>query len=387
MKTAVVIVAGGAGTRAGGDGLPKQYRLVGGMPMLARAIAAFHRHKRIDAIQPVIRAADSARYAAVASRFAGRLAEPAEGGATRQESVCAGLEAQACHRPEAVLIHDAARPFLPAAVIDRVLDALESHAGAIPAVAVSDTLKRASGEMVAETVDRTGLWAVQTPQGFRFDAILAAHRAAQAAGARDFTDDASVAQWHGIEVALVEGDAVNLKLTTEEDFSLAEARFAAGEVRVGQGFDAHAFAPGDHVMLCGVKLPHDKALAGHSDADVGLHALTDALLGAIGDGDIGVHFPPSEEKWRGAPSELFLRDAAARIRALGGVIVNADVTLICQAPKIGPHRAAMVATVTAMLNLEPGRVSVKATTTEGLGFTGRGEGIAAQATVCVRLPV
>ncbi len=388
MSTAVVIVAAGRGTRASeaGDALPKQYRRLAGVPVLTRTLGAFARHPAIAGIVSVIHPEDRDHYDAAAAPFAGRLLAPVPGGATRQESVLAGLEALHSESPASVLIHDAARPFVSAGVIDRVTGALERSDGALPALAVADTLKRGAGGAVAETVERAGLWAAQTPQGFRYDAIVSAHHAARAAQGHTFTDDASIAEWHGMGVALVEGEAGNMKLTTADDFALAEQRLAAGETRVGQGFDVHAFEAGDHVLLCGVRIPHDKSLAGHSDADVGLHAVTDALLGAVGEGDIGSHFPPSDPRWRGASSAIFLRDAAARVQARGGALVHVDVTLICERPKIGPHREAMRDTLAALLDTEPARVSVKATTTEGLGFTGRGEGIAALATATVRLP-
>lgn len=381
MSTAVIVVAAGRGERAkGADRLPKQYRSVRGLPVMQRTLAAFAGHERLDSILPVIHCDDRDRFEQVAAPFAGRLLEPATGGATRQQSVLAGLEALEALAPENILIHDAARPFLSGALIDRVIAALETSPGAIPALPVADTLKRAEDGRVTRTLDRTGLWAAQTPQGFRFDAILAAHKAAAETGKSDFTDDASIAEWHGIDVALVEGESGNMKLTTAEDFALAEKGGGTGETRVGQGYDVHRFADGDHVILCGVKITHDRSLAGHSDADVGLHALTDALLGALGDGDIGAHFPPTDPKWRGCASDVFLRDAARRVRERGGRILNVDVTLICEAPKVGPHRQAMREAVAGILEIEVERVGVKATTTEGLGFTGRGEGIAAMAT-------
>ena len=391
METAVVIVAAGRGTRAGGDALPKQYRPVGGVAVLTRALEGFAAHPKIDAVLSVIHRDDQKHYLSAAAPFAGQLLEPVPGGATRQESVRAGLEQLSRHSPRNVLIHDAARPFADAALIGRVIGALGAHDGAVPALAVTDTLKRARGGRIEGTVDRSNLWGAQTPQGFLFDKILDAHRAAALAGKADFTDESSIAGWHGLDVALVEGSPENVKLTTAADFDLAEKRLraaAAGanaEWRTGSGFDVHAFASGDHVTLCGVKIPHDRALAGHSDADVGLHALTDAILGAIGEGDIGAHFPPGNPEWKGAASDLFLRDAARRVAALNGRIVNVDVTLICETPKIGPHREAMRTRIAQILQIGVERVSVKATTTEKLGFTGRGEGIAAQATAMVQL--
>jgi 2-C-methyl-D-erythritol 4-phosphate cytidylyltransferase/2-C-methyl-D-erythritol 2,4-cyclodiphosphate synthase len=297
-----------------------------------------------------------------------------------------GLESLAGLAPARVLIHDAARPFLAPAVIDRVVAALAEAPGAIPVLPLSDTVKRGVDGRVVETLDRAQLWRAQTPQGFRYAEILAAHRAA--AGS-ELPDDAAVAERAGIEVRLVAGDAANVKVTTSEDLARAERDLRLGEadIRTGQGFDVHAFGPGDHVWLCGVQVPHERGLVGHSDADVALHALTDAVLGAIGAGDIGMHFPPSDPQWRGAPSERFLRHAASLVAEAGGSIAHVDVTIIGERPKVGPHRAAMVERIAGILALDPRRVSVKATTTERLGFTGRGEGIAAQAVATVRLPL
>jgi len=311
---------------------------------------------------------------------------PVAGGPTRQDSVRLGLEALALYKPERVLIHDGARPFPDRELIGRVLDALDRAVAAIPCLPLRDTIKRTKEGAIRETVDRSTLWRAQTPQGFHFEAILAAHRAAIG---RDLTDDSAVAEAAGLAPVVVEGGEGNLKVTTPRDLAAAERLLAArlGDVRVGQGFDVHPFAPGDHLWVCGVKIPHDMSLVGHSDADVGLHALTDAVLGAIGAGDIGVHFPPSEPRWRGATSDQFLRHAVGLVHALGGAIGAVDVTIVCERPRIGPHRAAMVERVAAILGIPPGRVSVKATTTERLGFTGRGEGIAAQAIATVRLPL
>jgi 2-C-methyl-D-erythritol 4-phosphate cytidylyltransferase/2-C-methyl-D-erythritol 2,4-cyclodiphosphate synthase len=361
------------------------------MPVLAYALECFAAHPDVDAVLPVIHEADRKLFDEVASAFDGAVLEPVNGGEMRQASVRAGLERLKENGPRYVLIHDAARPFADAALVSRVVAALEAHDGAVPAVPVTDTLKRAAGAKVEGTVSRENLWRAQTPQGFRFDGILAAHTAAADADRHDFTDDSSLAEWCGLDVALVEGAECNMKLTTNNDFARAEAwLLAAGgadisEYRTGQGFDVHAFQDGGPLILCGVEVPYEKSLAGHSDADVGLHAITDALLGAIGDGDIGAHFPPSDPKWKDCASDAFLRDAAARVRKRGGSIVNVDLTLICEAPKIGPHRDAMRARISEILELEIARVSVKATTTEGLGFTGRGEGIAAQATATVRI--
>jgi 2-C-methyl-D-erythritol 4-phosphate cytidylyltransferase/2-C-methyl-D-erythritol 2,4-cyclodiphosphate synthase len=287
--------------------------------------------------------------------------------------------------PARVLVHDGARPFLDAGLVDRVLAALDESPAAIPALPLRDTVKRGAGGVVTQTVERADLWRAQTPQGFRYKDILAAHRGVIG---QDLPDDAAVAERAGLPVRLIEGSEDNIKVTTADDLARAARILSArlGDVRTGQGFDVHAFGPGDHVWLCGIKVPHDRALIGHSDADAGLHALTDAILGALGAGDIGVHFPPSDAQWRGAPSHKFLRHAAELVKQAAGAISHVDVTLICERPKIGPHRAAMVKRVAEILELDPKRVSVKATTTEQLGFTGRGEGIAAQAVATLRLP-
>ena len=381
--TVALVVAAGRGSRFGA-GVPKQYAVLGGRPLLGHSLEAFARHPRIDRVKAVIHPDDRALYERAAAGL--DLLEPAAGGATRQDSVRRGLESLEALAPEAVLIHDGARPFVEAAVIDRVLDALASAPGAIAALPVTDTLKHAQNDRIAETIERAGLWRAQTPQGFRFADILAAHRAAEAAGA-EVTDDAAVAERAGLPVALVEGAAENIKVTTQDDLARAERWLAAAsETRVGQGFDVHRFGPGDHVMLCGVAVPHEAGLKGHSDADVGLHALTDAILGALGAGDIGLHFPPSDARWQDAPSAVFLGHARDLVAGRGGRIAHVDVTLVCERPRIGSHRAEMVARIAELLGIEPSRVSVKATTTEGLGFTGRGEGIAAQATATLRLP-
>jgi 2-C-methyl-D-erythritol 4-phosphate cytidylyltransferase/2-C-methyl-D-erythritol 2,4-cyclodiphosphate synthase len=376
-----LVVAAGRGVRAGG-GVPKQYRWLADRAVLAHSLAVFARHRGIDAIRVVIHPDDRGLYDEATHGL--DLPEPASGGATRQESVRLGLESLAPLNPRRVLIHDAARPFIDEATIARVVEALASAPGAIPAVAVADTLKRGAEGRIAGTVPREGLWRAQTPQGFRYAEILAAHR--EFAG-RELTDDAAVAEAAGLAVALVEGSEGNFKLTTDDDFRRAEAVLAAqSETRVATGFDVHAFGPGDHVWLCGVKIPHERGLVGHSDADVALHSLTDALLGTIGAGDIGQHFPPSDMRWKGAASDQFLRHAASLVAARGGRVLHVDVTIVCERPKVGSHRAQMVARLAEILGIEPSRCSVKATTTEGLGFTGRREGIAAQAACTVRLP-
>ena len=393
MSITALIVAAGRGTRASRDNdlIPKQYLPLAGVPMLTRAIDAFASHRAVDGVIVVINPGDSDLYEAAAKPFISRLRAPVAGGAERQDSVRAGLEALAAEPPERVLIHDAARPFVDPELVDRVIAGLDQHAGVLPCLRVTDTLTRASAGRVTGTLRREELWRAQTPQGFRYEAILAAHRAAAKTASATFTDDASIAQWFGIDVALVEGAESNRKLTSAEDIASADEllRLRAGGAgvgaqRVATGYDVHAFGPGDAVILCGVRIPHDKKLIGHSDADVGMHALTDALLGSIAEGDIGVHFPPSDARWRGAASEVFLKDAAARVAASGGEIVHVDLTFICEAPKIGPHREAMRAKLAEILGLDVSQVSIKATTNEGLGFIGRGEGIAAMATVLLR---
>jgi 2-C-methyl-D-erythritol 4-phosphate cytidylyltransferase/2-C-methyl-D-erythritol 2,4-cyclodiphosphate synthase len=382
-RTVALIVAAGSGTRAGG-GIPKQYREVGGVPVIARAFDALAGHPAIRGVHIVAGAGQEL----LLDEALGEDRRPATitpGGATRRESVRAGLEAIATIPPTRVLIHDAARPFLPAAVIDRLLAALDAAPGAVPTLSVVDTLVRAEDGMLGDTVAREGLARVQTPQAFRFGDILAAHR--DWSGDAEPTDDAQVARAAGHTVLAVPGDAMLEKLTHEADFKAAEARIGSAMTsRTGMGYDVHAFAEGDHVMLCGLKIPHTKALAGHSDADVGLHAITDALLGCIADGDIGSHFPPSDPRWKGADSGTFLRHAASLVAAKGGIIDHLDLTIICEAPKVGPHRDAMRARIAELLALPIGRVSVKATTTEQLGFTGRREGMAAQAVATVRMP-
>lgn len=387
MTTAALIVAAGRGTRAAatGNAPPKQYVKIGGSPVLARTLALFLQHPAVDRVLVAIGADDRRLYENAVGGGHTKLLPPAIGGASRQLSVLNGLHALAPHNPARVLIHDSVRPFAGPEVIDRVLSALSNAAGAVPALPVADTLKRAApGRLVAATIDRSGLWRAQTPQAFRFADILAAHDAAAQAGRLDLTDDSAVAEWAGLPVALVEGSEANRKLTTAEDLAMAATAFSQiSDIRTGQGFDVHRFVPGDHVWLCGIRVPHTHALEGHSDADVGLHALTDALLGAIGDGDIGQHFPNTDPAWRGAASHLFLADAARRVRARGGHISGADVTILCEAPKIAPHREAMRARIAEVAAIAVDRVAVKATTTEGLGFTGRREGIAALATATV----
>ncbi|MDA1089381.1 MAG: bifunctional 2-C-methyl-D-erythritol 4-phosphate cytidylyltransferase/2-C-methyl-D-erythritol 2,4-cyclodiphosphate synthase [Proteobacteria bacterium] len=375
-----LVVGAGEGQRFGGD-IPKQYHLLAGSAVMRRSLLAFIDHPDVTTVQAVIHPNHHDLYTAAVQGLS--LPAPVDGGATRQGSVANGLESlasRAADAPTRVLIHDAARPLVDHGVISRVLAALETSPGAVPALAVADTLKRGDGQFVETTVDRHGLWRAQTPQGFRFHDILAAHR--QAAG-EELTDDAAVAERAGLAVAIVEGSEDNVKVTRPVDMIRAERFLGAGEARCGLGFDVHRFGDGDHVVLCGVKVAHDFGLEGHSDADVGLHAVTDALLGAIGAGDIGTHFPPSDPQWKGCESDVFLRHAGALIAAKGGRISNIDVTLICEQPKIGPHRAAMIKRMAEILNISEHRLSIKATTTERLGFTGRGEGIAAQASATV----
>ena len=375
-RTAAILVAAGRGLRAGG-GKPKQWRTLRGKPVAAHALAAF-RAAGVYRLLLVHHPDDLAEARAVSD---GALL--VAGGATRSESVCAALEALEGAGIDRVLIHDAARPLVSPALIGRVLAALDDHPAAAPGLPVTDALWRAGGDRVAGTVDRTGLLAAQTPQGFRYDLILAAHRAHPGGAA----DDVEVARRAGHAVAIVPGAAQNLKITAPEDFARAERLMGgAMDIRTGTGFDVHAFGPGDHVMLCGVRVPHRAGLVGHSDADVGMHALTDAIYGALAEGDIGRHFPPSDPQWKGAASRVFLAHAADLARARGFRVSNCDVTLICERPKIGPHAADMAAVLASVLGIEPGRVGVKATTSERLGFTGREEGIAALASATLIAP-
>lgn len=381
VDTVALVVAAGRGTRFGGS-QPKQYTALRGQPVLRWTLSALAAHPRIDAVRSVIHPDDRQTYDDTAQGLG--LLDPVAGGSSRQDSVRRGLESLADLAPKTVLIHDGARPFVSSTTIDRVLAGLEQAPGAIAAVPVTDTLKRDREGLIDGTVDRRGLWRAQTPQGFRYPEILAAHRAAAALDT-DFTDDAAVAEHAGLAVALVEDSQENLKVTSPDDLARAERLLGgtSGEVRIGNGFDVHRFGPGDHVTLCGLKIPHSHGLVGHSDADVGLHAITDAILGAAALGDIGQHFPPTDPRWAGADSGVFLQHARDLVGARGGRISNIDLTLICERPKVGPHREAMAARIAELLDLDPSRVSVKATTTEGLGFTGRREGIAAQATAAL----
>ena len=412
VEVAAVVVAAGKGLRVGGD-LPKQYRRVGGRAVLTRTLAALAASPSIARIQPVI-APDAADFfsecvAELGQDFAKKLAAPVPGGATRQQSVAAGLEGLArVGAPDLVLVHDAARPFVDEALIARAIAAGAEHGAAVPGVAVSDTIKLVEEispgiGRVHETPSREHLRAVQTPQSFRFGEILDAHRRAVAEGRDGFTDDGALAEWAGLSVVVFEGDARNRKITQAADLieadrafsgqtfsasppAISEAPMTTYVTRLGTGFDVHAFTEGDHVWLGGIKIPADRGVLAHSDGDVALHALTDALLGAIADGDIGTHFPPSDEKWRGASSDQFLAHACALVRAQGGKIDHLDITVLAEAPRIGRHREAIRARIAEIAGVPLTAVSIKATTTEKLGFVGRAEGLAAQAAATVRLP-
>lgn len=376
MRIASILVAAGTGSRFGAD-TPKQFLRVAGRPVIrwaAEALAA-----EVSLIQPV---GDTAPIAEALAGLAHLPVVP--GGATRQASVRAGLEALAPHDPDIVLVHDSARPVIPAGTIAALLDALIEAPGAIPAVAVADTLKRSADGLVVETVSRDGLFRAQTPQGFRYHVLLAAHRS----DVHGATDDAALLEALGQKIRLVPGSEDNIKLTYPEDAMRLDRILGDRLIpRVGTGFDVHVLQTGRKLVLCGVEIPHDKGLAGHSDADVGIHALCDAIYGALAEGDIGRHFPPSNNDFKDMDSARFLAHAAGRIAARGGVLANADVTLICERPKIAPHAAAMMARIADIMGVDVGRISVKATTTEKLGFTGRGEGIAAQAVVTILLPM
>ncbi|MGE5774274.1 MAG: bifunctional 2-C-methyl-D-erythritol 4-phosphate cytidylyltransferase/2-C-methyl-D-erythritol 2,4-cyclodiphosphate synthase [Hyphomicrobiales bacterium] len=385
-QVAAVVVAAGRGVRAGGD-LPKQFREIGGMSLLRRSLLSFVEIPNIGAVQPVVRRDDFDLVRQQTSDI--DILPPVFGGATRQASVRAGLEALLPRSPDIVLVHDAARPFASADLITRAIAAAEKTGAAIPVLPVTDTVKRVGPAGTVEaTIDRGPLRLVQTPQAFAFDALIDAHRRAAAQGRDDFTDDAALAEWAGMTVSVFAGEPGNIKLTTPDDFARAEAMQSAalGDVRTGSGLDVHAFGPGDHVTLGGIRIAHPKGLTGHSDADVALHALTDAILGALAEGDIGAHFPPSDPQWRGASSDRFLVFAVDRVRARRGRIAHLDLTIVCEAPRIGQHRDAMRANIARLAGIGIERVGVKATTSEKLGFTGRGEGIAAYATATIRLP-
>lgn len=389
MTVAAVIVAGGYGLRAGG-GMPKQYQVIGGKPVIWWTLKAFAEHPGISHVQPVIGEGHGEMFARATEGLG--IEAAVTGGATRQESCMAGLEAVARHRPGKVLIHDAARPFASSDLISHVIAWLDRHRAVVPGMPVAETLKLAPGGIVKATVDRSGMWTAQTPQGFDFESILAAHRAARAAGAGNLTDDAAVAERAGIVIAMIPGRLENRKLTTAEDIDLADRAMMAArlanlpDIRVGQGIDIHPFDAGDAVILCGVAIPHGQKLMGHSDADAAMHALTDAIFGAIGEGDIGSHFPPADMQWKGAASAIFLRKAVDCVRQRGGLIANVDITILAEAPRIAAHIPAMKAVLAPLLGVAPDRIAIKATTTERLGAIGRKEGIAAFAIATVRLP-
>lgn len=385
-QVAAVVVAAGQGLRAGGE-IPKQFRRIAGETLLARALSAFAEAPDVTFVQPVIRPDDVDLVRRLTNGM--NVLEPVAGGATRQASVRAGLEALVSCSPDIVLVHDAARPFASASLITRAIEAAKKTGAAIPALPVTDTVKRIDSTGTIEaTLDRNSIRLVQTPQAFAFPALFDAHRRALAQGRDDFTDDAALAEWAGIKVSVFAGEPGNIKFTTPEDFARAEAIQSAGlgDVRTGSGLDVHAFGPGDHVTLGGIRIPHVQALIGHSDADVALHALTDAIFGALADGDIGAHFPPSDPQWRGASSDRFLTFAVERVRTRGGRIAHLDLTIVCEAPRIGEHRDRMRGNIANLAGIGIERVGVKATTSEKLGFTGRGEGIAAYATATIRLP-
>ena len=385
--TFVLVVAAGRGARAKKENcdLPKQYVLLNGSPVLHHVLSKFHSISAIDGILPVIHAEDANIFQDIAKNFSDKLLPPVLGGETRQRSVLNGLEAlkTLSHSKDvqSVLIHDGARPCFTEDLIERVLNKLSSSPAVLPALPVTDTLKSTQNMKVVKTIDRSALWRAQTPQSFHFDKIYDAHIAALNSPEIAFTDDCSIAEWHGIDVDIILGEEQNIKITTSDDFERGEHYLSDMlDVRVGHGFDVHSFEDGDEIILCGVTLPFDKKLKGHSDADVGLHALTDAIYGALGEGDIGTHFPPTDDRWKGAPSDIFLKAAVELAGQKGARISNVDITLICEAPKIGPHSEKMRAVIAKVINLDVERVSVKATTTERLGFTGRGEGISALAT-------
>jgi 2-C-methyl-D-erythritol 4-phosphate cytidylyltransferase / 2-C-methyl-D-erythritol 2,4-cyclodiphosphate synthase len=394
-ELAILVVAAGRGSRAG-EGIPKQYRALAGRPLLAHTLGTLMRAAPGAAIFPVIHKDDIGLYRSCAASLgegkAPLIAEPAFGGATRQESVRLGLEALSKEPspPRIVLIHDAARLFVSGPLVQRAIAAVKIHGAAIPGVALTDTIKEIDSEAcVIATPPREQLRAVQTPQAFHFDLILTAHQKAAVEGVANLPDDAAVAEWAGHRVHVFTGEASNMKITNAEDLALAEARLVGdlADIRSGQGYDVHAFGPGNHVWLGGVKIEHDRGLVGHSDADVLTHAITDALLGALAEGDIGSHFPPSDPQWRGAASRIFLAAAAAKVRARGGLIAHIDATVICERPKLGPHRDAIRESLARIAEIPLNRVAIKATTSEGLGFTGREEGIAALAVATIRLPL
>ncbi|MBL4800800.1 MAG: bifunctional 2-C-methyl-D-erythritol 4-phosphate cytidylyltransferase/2-C-methyl-D-erythritol 2,4-cyclodiphosphate synthase [Emcibacter sp.] len=382
MKVAVLIVAAGRGHRVGAD-LPKQYIPLAGKTVLHHTINSFLQVPYVELIQTVIHQDDKELYLKATQGLT--IQPPVNGGDTRQESVMKGLQSLASHEPDIVLIHDAARPFISPKQIENIIVKAVQHGAVIPTIPVVDTVKRVTDGKIEETMDRNQFARAQTPQAFRFKLIFMAHKRMEG---KEFTDDSAIAEACGIQVLTLPGDENNFKITTAEDLKKAEymIKETLTDIRTGTGFDVHAFESGDKVILGGIPIAHDQKLKGHSDADVALHALTDALLGAIGAGDIGTHFPPSEAKWKGVSSDIFLKHAAMLLTEKKGIVSNIDLTIICEAPKISPHVQAMRDNIADILDLTPDRVSIKATTTEKLGFTGRGEGIAAQAIVTVRLP-
>lgn len=389
MSVAALVLAAGRGERAGGDA-PKQYALIGGEPVIHHTVAAFLDNKTISQVVVVIHGDDRARAKQALGDLAGKVML-VEGGATRQDSTCAGLQALRPCNPDFVHIHDGARPFITQEQIEAIHHSLSPQNGVLLALPVSDTLKQAENGYVHTTIPRKGLYAAQTPQSFPYPLILAAHKAAQTAGRHDFTDDSALAEWHKIPMKIVTGSPDNIKITWSKDIIMADQRLNKTaclfpDIRTGNGYDVHRLENGDGVILCGVHIPWHKKLSGHSDADVGLHALTDALLATHGAGDIGTHFPPSDQQWKGAASDIFVRHAVKLLQQKGGRIANVDITLIAEAPKIGPHRPAMTAALQDMLGIQPERISIKATTNEQLGFIGRGEGISAIATTTVIYP-
>jgi len=386
IRVAAVVVAAGRGTRTGLD-YPKQYKVMGGRPMVRVSLEVFTSHPEVDVVLAVIHPDDMTRFAAAANGL--NLAMPVSGGATRQASVRAGLEALSEQAPQIVLVHDAARPFTSAALVTRAIATADKDGAAVPGMPVTDTIKLVDEtERVAATLNRGQMRTVQTPQAFNYKLLLDAHRRAAAAGRDDFPDDAALVEWAGLNVTIFQGEAANMKMTTPEDFSRVDRDAQSlTDVRTGIGYDIHSFEDGgDHVWLGGIKIPHTRKLSGHSDADVILHALVDAILGALGDGDIGVHFPPSDEKWRGASSDRFLAFAVERVKARGGMVAHLDAAVVCEAPKVNPHREAMRKRIAEIAGISVDRVGVKATTNEKLGALGREEGIAAMATATIRLP-
>ena len=384
MKTGVLIVSAGTGSRLGSD-VAKQYMRLGDKIVLRHSLDIFVSHSSIDYIQVVISESDRSLYDACISDLAGdKLLDATIGGTTRQQSVLCGLEALSGVDITNVLIHDAARPFLTHSLIDSVLAGLTTGSAVVPTLPISDTLKRVSSDShIIETVDRSHYVCAQTPQGFRFSDILRLHRGAAESSLTDFPDDSALAEWGKSEITIVSGATSNIKLTYPADLERAHSMISSPDIRTGHGYDTHSLGDGDSVRLCGVDIPHNRSLVGHSDADVGFHALTDAILSTIADGDIGMHFPPTDSRWRHKPSEHFLRDAISRLHDSHGTLTHCDITLICESPVISPHRDAMRSEISRITGIDISRVSVKATTNEGLGFIGRGEGIAAMATASV----